>query len=52
MESWFQEGAFAEFRQGVELFALGSGCLQHRHSNSAPRRARVRQASAAAVWGT
>ena len=50
MES--QEGAFAEFRQGAELFALGSGWLQHRHSNSALRRGRVRQASVAAVSRT
>ena len=49
MES--QEGAFAEFRQGAELFALGSGWLQHRHSHSALRRGRVRQASVA-VSGT
>jgi hypothetical protein len=48
MESWFQD-RFAEFRQGAELFALGSLWLQHKHSCSAPlHRGRARQASVAA----
>jgi hypothetical protein len=51
MESWLQEGAFAEFRQGAELFALGSGWLQHSHSNSALALGRVRQTNLA-VFGT
>jgi hypothetical protein len=52
IESWFQEGAFAQFRQGAELSALGSGWLQHSHSNSVLCQGRVRQASVAAVSGT